>query len=114
MQILKSVGVMSFAKIMGLIYGCLGLIFVPFFLLFAVAGSMAGQDKLPFAGIFGILFAILMPIFYGAMGFVMGAISALLYNVIAKSVGGLELELELRPPALSAPYPLIPPATPSV
>ena len=105
---------MSFAKIMGLIYGCLGLIFVPFFLLFAVAGSMAGQDKLPFAGIFGILFAILMPILYGVMGFVMGAISALLYNVIAKSVGGLELELELRPPALSAPYPLIPPATPSV
>src|SRR3982074_2936467 len=33
MQIVKSVGVMSVAKIMGLIYGCMGLIFAPFFLL---------------------------------------------------------------------------------
>jgi hypothetical protein len=114
MHILKSVGVMSFAKLAGLIYGCLGLIFVPFFLLFAVIGSFAGQDKLPFAGIFGILFAILMPILYGAMGFVMGAISALLYNVMAKWAGGLELELELRPATSAPPYPLIPPATPSV
>jgi hypothetical protein len=46
MHIVKSVGVMSVAKIMGLIYGCMGLIFVPLFLLVGLVGSMAGQQKL--------------------------------------------------------------------
>ncbi len=54
MHVVKSVGVMSVAKIMGLIYGCLGLIFVPFFLIVGLVGSMAGQQKSPFAGILGI------------------------------------------------------------
>jgi hypothetical protein len=45
MHMVKSVGVMSVAKIMGLIYGCLGLIFEPLFLMVGLVGSMAGQQK---------------------------------------------------------------------
>jgi len=112
MQILKSVGVMSVAKIMGLVYGCMGLLFAPFFLLFALIGSLAGEQKTPFAGIIGIVFAILMPVFYGAIGFITGAIGALLYNVMAKWVGGFELEFETRPTGPIAPYPIVPPPTP--
>jgi hypothetical protein len=115
MHIVKSVGVLSVAKIFGMIYGCMGLIFVPFFLLFAVigsfAGSMTGQSTNPFAGILGIVFAVFMPLFYGAFGFIGGAIGALLYNLFAKWVGGFELELELKSTALTAPYPIVPPAT---
>lgn len=111
MHIIRSVGVMSVAKIMGLIYGCLGLIFAPLFLLFGLLGSLAGQQKTPFAGVVGVVFALLMPLFYGAVGFVMGAIGALLYNLFSKLVGGFELEMELRPETLTAPYPLIPPAS---
>lgn len=114
MHIVKSVGVLSFAKIMGLVYGCLGLIFAPIFLLIGLAGSLAGQERNPFAGAVGIVMAILMPVFYGVMGFVMGAIGALLYNLFAKLVGGFELELEVRPASLQAPYPLVPPPTPGV
>jgi hypothetical protein len=116
MQVLKSVGIMSVAKITGLLYGGLGLLFAPFFVLFAVIGSFAGEDKTPFAGmtvVVGIVFAIMMPLFYGGMGFVMGAIGALLYNVLSKWVGGFELELEIRPAAPIAPYPLVPPPTPA-
>jgi hypothetical protein len=114
MHIVKSVGVLSVAKIMGLIYGCLGLIFAPVFLLIGLVGSLAGQQKTPFAGVFGIVFAILMPVIYGLMGFISGAIGGLLYNVFAKLVGGFELELDLRPSASLAPYPIVPPATPSI
>lgn len=114
MHIVKSVGVMSAARIMGLLYGCMGLLFAPFFLLFGLLGSLVGSDKTPFAGIFGAVFAILMPVIYGVMGFVMGAIGALLYNLLAKWVGGFELEL-LSPAALPvAPYPMIPPPAPSI
>jgi hypothetical protein len=114
MHILKSVGVMSVAKLMGLLYGCMGLIFAPLFLMMGFVGSFAGSDKIPLAGAFGVVLAILMPLLYGAMGFVTGAISALLYNVLARWVGGFELELEPRAAALVAPYPIIPPPTPGI
>lgn len=108
MQIVKSVGVMSEAKIMGLIYGCMGLIFAPFFLPIGLLGSLAGEQKSPFAGIIGVTFAILMAVLYGMMGFITGAIGSLLYNLSANWVGGFELDTESAPTAAVAPYPLIP------
>ena len=113
MHIVKSVGVMSFAKIMGLVYGCMGLLVVPFFLLAGIAGSFATQDKaaFPFAGAIGIVFAILAPFIYGGMGFVMGAIGAVLYNLVAKWVGGLELELVSKQPHILSSSPVVPPQT---
>jgi hypothetical protein len=99
---------------MGLIYGCLGLIFIPFFLLMGLAGTFAGQEKIPFAGMFGVAFSILAPVLYGVMGFVFGAIGALLYNLFAKWVGGFELQLEAHPTGLVAPYPIVPPPTPGI
>jgi hypothetical protein len=118
MHIVKSVGVLSVAKILGLIHGCLGLIVAPFFLVIGLMGSALGQQQNnPLAGAFGIGFgiglAVLAPVFYGAMGFIMGAIGALLYNLLAKWVGGFELEMEVRTQTLTAPYPLIPPGSPA-
>jgi hypothetical protein len=55
-----------------------------------------------------------MPLLYGAMGFVSGAIGALLYNALAKWVGGFELELEPQANLPVAPYPIIPPPTPGI
>jgi hypothetical protein len=111
MHIVKSVGVLSVAKIMGMIYGCMGLIFAPFLLMFGAIGAFAGQSNIPFAGIFSVVGAIVMPLLYGAFGFIGGAIGALLYNLFAKWVGGLELELQVTPATLTAPYPIIPPAS---
>jgi hypothetical protein len=114
MHIIKAVGVMSVAKIMGMIYACMGLLAAPIFLLIGLAGSFAGQQNNPLAGMFGVVGALVLPFVYGAMGFVMGAIGALLYNLFAKLVGGIELELDLQPQSLVAPYPLIPPPTPDI
>jgi|ERR1700722_1698197 len=114
MHVVKSVGVLSVAKIMGLIYACMGLIFAPVVLMVGMFGSLVGQDKNPFAGMVGATLALLIPVVYGAMGFIIGAIGALLYNLFAKLVGGFELELEARPQGVVAPYPLIPPPTAGV
>jgi hypothetical protein len=84
MHIVKSFGVMSVAKIMGVLYACMGLLFAPFFLLVGLLGSMAGQQNSPFAGIVGVVVAILLPFFYGVLGFIGGAIGALLYNLLSK------------------------------
>jgi hypothetical protein len=94
MYIAKSVGVLSVAKMMGLIYACFGLIFAPIVLLIGAAGSFAGQSHVPLAGLFSVVGAMALPLIYGTLGFISGAIGALLYNLCAKWMGGLELELE--------------------
>jgi hypothetical protein len=96
MQRIKSVGVLSLAKVSGLCYGAIGILLVPFFLLFAAIGSIAGkQAGAPaFAPVFGVVLAVCAPILYGAMGFVMGALGAFIYNIIAGWIGGIEIELQ--------------------
>jgi hypothetical protein len=37
---------------------------------------------------------ILMPVIYGVMGFIGGVISAAVYNLVARWIGGIELEVE--------------------
>jgi hypothetical protein len=101
---LRRIGVLSCGKVLGALYALLGLIiggiYALFALLFAVIGVSTAQesgDALA-GGAFGVLFGvgsiILFPIIYGLLGFVGGLISALLYNLIARFVGGIELELD--------------------
>ena len=39
-----------------------------------------------------MVFGILAPVIYGAMGFVFGAIGAWIYNLVAKWLGGIEIQ----------------------
>jgi hypothetical protein len=98
---------------MGLMYACMGLLFAPVFLVIGLLASAAGQHNNPLAGIFGIGFAVLCPVLYGVTGSIAGLIGALFYNLLARWVGGFELEMELRPKTLTAPYPIIPPVSPA-
>lgn len=108
MHRIKSLGVLSVAKVFALCYGLLGLVFVPFFLLIGVIASVAGKQAggpagaLPAA--FGFVFAIMMPFIYAAMGFVFGALGAFIYNLVAGWIGGIELELQ---PITTSPGSLI-------
>jgi hypothetical protein len=102
MHIIKSVGVLSVAKMMGLIQACLGVVLIPFFLLIGLAGAMAGRQESPFAGMVGMVLAFCMPIFYGVLGFIMGAIGAALYNLFAKWIGGIEVQVQSATPLMPA------------
>lgn len=95
----RRVGVLSVGKVMGVLYALLGLIIGAFFALFSLLGAAAGLANSETSGaVFGLLSGvgsiILLPLFYGILGFVFGLISALLYNVVARLIGGVELELE--------------------
>jgi hypothetical protein len=88
---------------LGVIYGCLGLIFLPFFMLAAAAGAFAqhaqgaqGATAAPAAAVAGIMFGmgLFMPVIYGVMGFIGGIIGAAIYNLIARWIGGIEVEVE--------------------
>ena len=39
-------------------------------------------------------FGIFMPIVYGVMGFIFGILMAAIYNLIARWIGGIEVEVE--------------------
>ncbi|SRR6266576_4684109 len=103
MQTIKSVGVLSVAKIMGALYAALGLLFLPFFLLIGLAGSMLPHQgaQNPFAGAVGMFFSLLAPVFYGVLGFIFGALGAFLYNLIAKWMGG-GIEVQLQPSGIQS------------
>ena len=69
---------------------------MPFLLLAAVLGGKAGT---PAPAIFGVGFAIMMPVLYAVVGFIGGIIAAALYNVIAKWTDGFEFEVPDLAPA---------------
>ena len=94
MQQIKSVDVMSVAKISGIMYACLAVFVIPFLFLGGLI-SMASQEQgAVFGGVGMMFFALLAPFIYGAMGFVMGALMAWVYNLIAKRFGGIQIELQ--------------------
>ena len=97
MHRIKSIGVLSLAKIQGGIMFAISLLFLPIFLLAGLATAIAGGKEGALGGGMMIVFAIVLPFAYGGMGFVMGALTALIYNLFAKRLGGVEIEL--APPA---------------
>lgn len=97
----KSLGVLPLAKMMAAIYGCMGLLFAPFLLLMGLVSAVAGPQRDQPPAAFFIVFAVLAPVFYAVLGFLAGLFGALIYNLFARWVGGIEMELQAV--ALSAP-----------
>lgn len=99
-MIVRRIGVMSLAKVMGTIYGGLGLVFGLIFSFVALLGAAFGsafQDATGVEALLGALFGVgavvFLPLFYGLMGFLGGLLTGGLYNLAARAVGGLELDL---------------------
>ena len=92
MKRIRRFGVLQTSKVAAVIYFLLSLVFaVPF----AIISSAAGSEIPGFPAGGGIVMAILLPIFYGAFGFIATAIGCLIYNAIAGWVGGIEVEFEV-------------------
>ncbi len=90
---LKRVAPLQLGKMGALMYGALGLIFIPVFLLIALVGSVAPEAQQTGFMAMGLGFAIFAPVMYAAIGFIGGVIGAALYNLFAKWVGGIEVEV---------------------
>ena len=91
---IKRIAPLQLGKMMALTYGIMGLLFCPFFLLFSLFASQVPNAPRIGAMAIGTGFALMMPFFYAAMGFVFGVIGAFIYNLIAKWIGGIEVEVE--------------------
>jgi hypothetical protein len=90
---IKRVGVLSLAKIIGLIYTFFGLILWLFMGCFMLIGVLAQPNDAPAELLLMLCFVCFMPFIYGVMGFIGGAIIAGVYNLVAGKIGGIEIEL---------------------
>ncbi|MDB6113209.1 MAG: hypothetical protein JWQ62_154 [Lacunisphaera sp.] len=100
---LKRIAPLQAGKILGVFYALISLLFVPFMLFFMAMGSLVSRNQpnaAPFPLMFGmgIGFMVFLPVLYGIMGFIFGALSAWIYNLLAKWLGGFELEFESSAP----------------
>ncbi len=92
---IKRIGPVSCGKVLGGLYGLLGLIAGGIFSLISLVGaSVAGSNEGLLAALFGVGAIIILPISYGVLGFIGGVISAALYNLVAGMFGGIEIEIQ--------------------
>jgi hypothetical protein len=101
---IKKIGVLPAGKVIGVLYLALGLIIgIPIACLslfgasiLASAGlqdpDVAGASLL--TGVGGLVgYGICLPLIYAVIGFIGGAIMALIYNIVAGVIGGIEFEI---------------------
>ena len=95
-MIVKSVGVISVAKIYAAISAAMGLLIGIMFALASMVGAgLAESSEMGMLGpMLGVGAVIALPILYGCFGFIGGVIGAGLYNIFAGMVGGVRLDLE--------------------
>jgi hypothetical protein len=97
MMTITRVGPLSVAKVAGLLYVVIGLIAGCVLSVFAMAGGLAASAANteyagPMAALFGVGAIVILPIFYGVLGFIGSLIMAALFNVAAGMVGGIEVD----------------------
>ncbi len=95
MTTIKRIAPASAFKVGLVAYGFLGLILGAFCTVIAIVGvPFMREAHLPIMGRFVGLFAVILcPILYGIIGGIGAVIAALIYNLAAVWVGGLEVEM---------------------
>lgn len=86
MMRITSLNSMSLAKVLSLMYLTLAIVFSPFLLL---VSTMDGTGLTE-----GIFVIVLFVVFYEIAGAIAGFLIGTIYTVIAKQVGGIEMEIE--------------------
>jgi len=97
-MVIKRIGVLSLAKMLGGLYGLIGFIAgIGVALALKISTAQAGIPFDPgssWTQNLGFYAIIVLPVLYGAIGFVTGLLVAAVYNWLARHIGGIELELE--------------------
>jgi len=94
---IKSIGVKQSFKFSFFFYLIITLVIIlPVILIGILIGASSESQKLfPMGGaIFGGFIFLILPVIYATLGGLMVAISAFLYNFVAKRVGGIEVDID--------------------
>ena len=109
-MVIRRLGVFSVAKIYAIVMAGVGLIIgIPLGLIMIIFGAVmmtSGRDAAAGGGVgigLGVFYMIGLPIIEGVFGFIFGAIGALIYNMAAGIIGGVEMELDNADASYAAP-----------
>ena len=99
---IKRVGVFSCAKMYAITLAAVGLLIgIIYGVIFMVLGGAmlagGGRDTGMAGGstiVIGLVMIIVIPVFYGILGFIGGLVGGTVYNIASGIVGGIEMELE--------------------
>jgi hypothetical protein len=99
---LKNYDVVSAGRVIAGMYGIFGAVLaIIYFLMIVVVGLVVGasQNNVLLGLVFGILIGLLLGAlfvgFYVLVGFLAGVLGSALYNVVAKKLGGIKMEVKL-------------------
>ena len=106
-MIINRVRPLSVGKIAAFLYGIIGLFIGAVIAVFALFGGLAARRRLappatrrrPAAafgalfGVAGIAAIVIAPLLYGFMGFIGAIIMAVIYNLVSRIVGGIEVDV---------------------
>ncbi len=100
---IRRLGVISVANVSAAIVFVISLFFVVLVALVALplANSAGGLTQFGIPAGSGVMVLVIAPFLYAALGWISGAISALVYNLVARLTGGIRLELDGLPPTRS-------------
>ena len=95
-MVIKRVGPLSVGKVAGTLYAVMGLLIGAVVSLVAMAGGMASDSAgaSGFGALIGVGAIIIFPLLYGVLGFLFTMLAAVIYNVVAGMVGGIEVDLQ--------------------
>jgi hypothetical protein len=106
---ISELSVLQTGIVLGALYAAFGLVmlvvFLPLGLIMAITGAVSDAEAPGLIGGVGMVFmGVFFPVFYGVVGFIGGLLLALIYNLIAKYTGGLEITLsDVTTPVEAAP-----------
>ncbi len=93
MMALKHINVISAAKIFAIVNAIIGFVIAVFIFIFtSLFGSVLGSHGFALFGR-GAALLVILPVFLLVMGFVVTAIETWLYNLLAKRIGGIKIDL---------------------
>ncbi|HVU23848.1 MAG TPA: hypothetical protein VHE13_06955 [Opitutus sp.] len=87
---IKRFAPLQLGLMLALLYGIMGLIVTPVFLLISWLPHQAPRPEFALGA--GVLLVV-MPVVYAVLGFLFGLIGAMVYNGVARFAGGIEVEV---------------------
>jgi hypothetical protein len=91
---LKHIGPLQLGKMAAGLYGAMGLLLAPVFLIMSALSANLPADQRGMIALMGVSFSLAAPFLYAAIGFIIGVFGAAIYNLVAKWIGGIEVEVE--------------------
>jgi hypothetical protein len=101
-MVINKIGIGSLFKVAACLYGSIGLVVgVGIFLVSLLGLGVAADSESGMPGwvapIFGAGAIVILPLLYGTLGAIAVSIVAMLYNVAARTVGGVQVEVDRTP-----------------